>query len=263
MDHIRLDPEQLSVLGLFVEASRSVPTAEREPIRLIGADGFNQLIVYHPGVSQSNPPYVYPGDVDTLGEAGLLRVSRHGYHDRTVEITPLGRAYVDQYIAHQLAPVERVVSPPREYVATAEFERAYPGVFAKWSRAEELLLEEDSVRHLSTIGHLCREAMQLFVDALARQLSIDLTSDLSKTVARMKVILTKLSIGAARTAFLEAQLAYWGAVSDLVQRQEHGAAKEGEGLDREDGRRVVLHTLLVMYEWHRSADKASSRRAAT
>jgi hypothetical protein len=46
-------------------------------------------------------------------------------------------------------------------------------------------------------------------------------------------------------------LAYFGTVSDLIQRQEHGAQKEGEGLMWEDARRVVFQTALVMFELDR------------
>ena len=40
-------------------------------------------------------------------------------------------------------------------------------------------------------------------------------------------------------------------MSDLVQRQEHGAQKEGEDLTYEDARRVLLHTAMVMDECDR------------
>ena len=47
---------------------------------------------------------------------------------------------------------------------------------------------------------------------------------------------------------LDALLAFWGTVSDLVQRQEHGALREGEQLVWHDGRRVVFLTMTVMHE---------------
>jgi hypothetical protein len=45
---------------------------------------------------------------------------------------------------------------------------------------------------------------------------------------------------------------YWGTVSDLVQRQEHGAQKQGAELTWEDARRVVFQTAIVMYEVSRA-----------
>ncbi len=47
---------------------------------------------------------------------------------------------------------------------------------------------------------------------------------------------------------LEALIVYWGCVLDIVQRQEHGATKEGEDLVWEDARRAVFNTLTVMFE---------------
>ena len=47
-------------------------------------------------------------------------------------------------------------------------------------------------------------------------------------------------------------MTYWGTVSDLVQRQEHGAQREGKQLVWEDARRVVFQTANVMFEIDRS-----------
>ncbi len=54
--------------------------------------------------------------------------------------------------------------------------------------------------------------------------------------------------------FLEALIGYWGTVSDLIQRQVHGAQREVERLGIEDGRRVVYQTLNVMYEVDRALE---------
>jgi hypothetical protein len=59
-------------------------------------------------------------------------------------------------------------------------------------------------------------------------------------------------IGDATAAFLDALLAYRGTVSDLAQRQEHGAAKEGEPLSARDAVRLVFYAGLVMYEFDRT-----------
>jgi hypothetical protein len=44
-------------------------------------------------------------------------------------------------------------------------------------------------------------------------------------------------------------VAYWGEVNDLLQRREHGAQKERELLEVDDGRRAVFHAAVVMYEF--------------
>jgi hypothetical protein len=56
---------------------------------------------------------------------------------------------------------------------------------------------------------------------------------------------------------LDALVTYWGTVSDLVQRQEHGAAKEGEPIGREDARVTVFQTAMVMFECSRALDRAT------
>lgn len=50
-------------------------------------------------------------------------------------------------------------------------------------------------------------------------------------------------------------LDYWRKANDLVQRQEHGAAREpDESFIWEDSRRVVFQTLIVMYEIDRATN---------
>jgi hypothetical protein len=59
-----------------------------------------------------------------------------------------------------------------------------------------------------------------------------LPEDKAKTVARIRVVLDRRSLRLSTTEkpFLDALLVYWGTVSDLVQRQEHGGQKEGTPL---------------------------------
>jgi hypothetical protein len=73
-------------------------------------------------------------------------------------------------------------------------------------------------------------------------------------VARIRSVLQQhaAKLGTTAAPFLDALLVYWGTVSDLVQRQEHGAQKEGRPLVWEDGRRVVFQTAIVMFEVDRT-----------
>ena len=91
--------------------------------------------------------------------------------------------------------------------------------------------------------------MQAFASDIAERYGITGTSaDLSRTIDRIRAVLSRADVGDSHRAFLDALLAYWGTVSDLVQRQEHGAKKEGEPLTWEDARRVVFQTAIVMFE---------------
>jgi hypothetical protein len=112
-----------------------------------------------------------------------------------------------------------------------------------------LALGEVGPHELTTIGHLCREAVQAFAGTVATDTASAVSGTTAEnTVARVRGALEALSIGGTERAFLKALLAYWGTVNDLVQRQEHGGKKEGEALGREDARRIVFHTMIVMYE---------------
>ena len=60
------------------------------------------------------------------------------------------------------------------------------------------------------------------------------------------------TLGDSKKAFLDALIAYWGTLSDLIQRQEHDSQKEGKPLVWEDARAVVFQTLIVMFEIDRN-----------
>jgi hypothetical protein len=85
---------------------------------------------------------------------------------------------------------------------------------------------------------------------LAHQQRVDISAiGPTQTVARLRKIVEACQTGSPnKEAFLLALIAYWGTVSDLVQRQEHGALKEGESLVWEDARCVVFQTCVVMFE---------------
>jgi hypothetical protein len=123
------------------------------------------------------------------------------------------------------------------------------------SEAAELLWKSDSQQQLTTIGHLCREAMQAFATGLVDQHQPSgVDTDRAHDVARIRSVLQQhaAKLGTTAAPFLDALLAYWGTVSDLVQRQEHGAQKESRSLIWEDGRRVVFQTAIVVFEVDRA-----------
>ena len=67
---------------------------------------------------------------------------------------------------------------------------------------------------------------------------------------RLGAVIAKLlpRLGEARGDLLKALGDYSEAALDLVQRQEHGALREGDDLTWHDARRVVFHAGSVMYE---------------
>jgi hypothetical protein len=197
------------------------------------------------------------GDIDALKNEGFINVSRA----QSFDITPRGFAYYRFLQQQRGAPSERIEVEMRRYIDSAQFGASYPEAYRKWLGAEELLWAADSHQQLTTIGHLCREAMQDFAGALIqRYRPPNAEPDRAKTVARVRAVfhLYAMKLGNREKAFLEALLVYWGTVNDLAQRQEHGSQKEGRPLIWEDARRLVFQTLLVMYE----IDKAVTRFSA-
>ncbi len=203
----------------------------------------------HPGLTDDGKTYV--GDVEALAHEDLVAISSIGQHGGLVfDVTPRGSAYY-QYLKQRLGePTERITAEIRTYLHAQSFRKRYVAAFEKWTRAEELLWGTDTQGEFTTIGHLCREALQEFADALVTQHQLTVDSGKAQTVARIRAVLDhhREKLGDAEHALLHALVAYWGAVNDLVQRQEHGGQKEGQPLMWEDGRRVVFQTAVVMFE---------------
>jgi hypothetical protein len=117
-----------------------------------------------------------------------------------------------------------------------------------WSHA-------DSQDEATTVGHYCREAMQAFATHLIEQLGVhSADANPAHDVDRIRAVLNHVRprFGEAEHQLRDALLGYWGAVTDLAQRQEHGGQREGEPLVWEDSRRVVFQTAVLFYEFDRS-----------
>lgn len=149
----------------------------------------------------------------------------------------------------RIAPLQRIENETLDYIKSDIFINRYPKSYAKWQMAEELFLLETDNRNLTTIGHLCRESLQEFSDELLSHKSIKSEYSRSKIIAKIKCVLKLIDISSSsKSQFLNALLNYWGALSDLVQKQEHDNQKESEHLEIEDARRIIFHSAIVMYE---------------
>lgn len=230
-------PEQEDLLLKLVEAERRVPRHERHPFVV-------SRRIFPPGVDLIHGGWqdeaAFEADIEILAQAGLLNISNASGDSTTFYVTPAGFAYYEECRRRQGQPLQRVEKQVTEFISGEWFRRRYPTAHEKWIQAEALLWSEDSSRTSSLIGHLVREAMMAFADALVTRLDVrNIPSDSAKTVARIRGVLEqKAAVGSTAEDFLKALLAYWGTVSDLAQRQEHGAQREGEDLVWEDSRRV-------------------------
>lgn len=256
-EHILLEPEQKQLLSELVEATRKIPRDERRPF-FIGSYQQQGDILQNSSLPNFERE-VYMGDVKQLARKGLIDLWYVGsVQTANLDVTPEGFAYYEWMKQRAGQPIQRIETETRDYLGADHFQQRYVAAFQKWAEAESMLWSSDSEQQFTTIGHLCREAIQEFATTLVENFSPpEVDKDKTHTVARIRGVLEQRAnqLGQIERPFLDALLAYWGTVSDLVQRQEHGAQKEGEPLVWEDGRRVVFQTAIVMFE----IDKALSR----
>ena len=247
MSSVLLEQEQEELLKALVEVSRSVPRDEREKFLYVNllADG---SYIQHPGLS-GGQIRVYEGDVDALEIAGLL-IATYVNLGRDLDVSPLGFRVYEELQHRSGAPTQQVEETLKRYLDSDAFQRSYPEAYRKWADAAELLWDSDSQQQLTTIGHLCREAIQEFATALVeRYRPPGVDQDKAHDINRIQAVLDQHRSQLGTTAaLLDALVPYWRAVSGLVQRQVHGAQKGGRPLVWEDGRRVVFQTANVMFE---------------
>jgi hypothetical protein len=143
-------------------------------------------------------------------------------------------------IAHRARRADSLESSIGTYIDDARFVRRHREAYDRLQSAIDLYSVHPE-RHATRIGHECREAMQLFANTLA-------PDSAGGTVDRIRAVLASVEASASVTAQCDALVRYWGTTSDLAQRQEHGATREGEPLSSEDARRLIFHATLVMYE---------------
>lgn len=254
---VLLEKPQKDLLAQLVETERSAPEDRRTTWIVLQRMSAKATFLYDG--AKNGHVYGHLRDLDELAAVGFVAVSWSG-QNRTFHVTPLGFKYYE-YLMSEAAPAETLEAKVQQYLSSAEFSSEYREAFAKWSQAQTLLWASDSQAQHTTIGHLCREAMQLFCDALVlKHKPVGVEADKAKTAARLRSVLAarRGNLGKAEIAFLEALVPYWGTVSDLAQRQEHGAQRDGEALFWEDSRRLVFQTCIVMYEIHRALQRGAN-----
>ena len=173
------------------------------------------------------------------------------------DVRPEGFRYYEELRRKQGAGFERVERFVRMALESDRFRGLYPEAFERWSQAEALLWQRDVEAKLTNVGHTLREGIQRFATALVGHFSPpDVDENLAHDQARVKSVLAQKddAIGETTRKALEAQ---WATTSNLVQRLEHGAQREGEPLTWEDARRAVFLVAAAMVEIDRTVDAAA------
>lgn len=255
-EHIVLEPDQQQLLGELVEIERSVPREKRGRFLVAQSMGSHTDTFIHNGGPRLEG---HLEDVEILARNGLVAIFYGSRGTPNFYVTPEGFRYYEE-MKRAGAPVETIEEELRAHLSSDEFSRSFPEAYAKWSQAESLLWGTDSHQQLTTVGHLCREAVYAFAEELLLKHQIPQPHPpKTNVVARLRTAIEAKSatLGATERAFLEALVPYWGTISDLAQRQEHGAERDSDELLWEDARRLVFQTLIVFYEIHRALERFS------
>jgi hypothetical protein len=250
-DFILLEDDQNDLFLQLVEIARSVPRERREKFYLIKTKVGTWARHYAAEKSLD----VFEGDIEALIDVGVLRQSYGSRGTLLFDITPLGYRYYEYLQGRHEEPVEAIERDVRRYLEAEPFRSRHGLAYDTWSAAAQDLWRSDSVPEFTSIGHRCREATQHFAASLAAlHKPPELDPDPAHTKARIRAVLEHVGTGKGESerAFLDVLVSYWGSVVDLVQRQEHGAQKEGEELLWEDARRAVFQTAIAMFEIDRA-----------
>lgn len=247
---VPLEDHQVDLLRALVEAHCSVHP--REPFIFHDAmRAVPDAAISHSGLAPGSVTAI-PADLHVLAHAGLIMFT----HKDIFSVTPLGMRYYADVLQREGAPTERVEQTMRRYIESSGFKARFSAAYAKWAAAESLLWRSDvTPEQMTDVGHHCREAMQDFAAALIQfHQPPAYDPNPASATARLKAVIEhrRPALGKKVTDLLATLTAYWSAVFDLCNRQEHGAQKEGGRLGIDDARRVVFQTLNVMMEVDRA-----------
>lgn len=246
---IRLREEQKKLFILIVEAHRNAdPDRIHHGFALQGtASGISILMTPPPSPNEE----VDFADFEDFNDYGLIRLKESRNRSGSFSITPFGHEYYEYLQVESGHKTEVVQKEISSYLSSDKFAARFPLAWDKWSKAFELQYETEADTSISQIGHLCREAVQEFAEALIAELrNADAPAGKQETVKRMKWLFEQMRgrYPEVRIELLDALIVYWGVIQDMVARQEHSGHKEGKPVTLEESRCLLFQTMNVMYE---------------
>jgi hypothetical protein len=264
-ESIILDQEQKDLICWMIENIRNVPRNERSPFILVDdVDGLDGYTLVCDGLPNKK---VLPSDLDSLSEVGLLRQGFIPNGNKSFDITPKGYKYYEYLKTNEGKPLKIIEEYVFKYFEPESFQKNYTRSYKKWFNAANLLWKRESPDQLTTIGHLCREAIQEFATKLVERYNPqNVDTDKTHTKNRLKSVLEyfKNRMGKTEKEFIDVLIDYWDKLIDywdklneLIQRQVHDSAREKSELIWEDGRRIVFHTAILMFEIDRITNRYS------
>lgn len=260
--NVFLEKEQKELLCIIVEAARNVPSEKRQQFSIVRNDV--EEFLQHSGLPAGEIKFYSP-DLQTLIVKGLIQVIGRNQFSQVsrFDVTPEGFHYY-RYLKKQSGkPIEHIEEAVRGYIDTHKFQKEYPKAYENWAAAEKLLGETDTSKQLTTIGHLCRVAIQEFMDTLYTQIKPpgeQIPKRLTKKRLEKIIEARTKQLGKTERKFLNVLYNFWDVVNDLVQRQVHEAQREKVQLVWKDARRVVFQTMMLMFEVNQSLKLQSYER---
>ena len=245
-----LEVEQINLFCQIVDAHRNVIPSKRTDF-IVTRDSTSDSML-HPGFSNGWADVVIV-DLRILDNSGLIKIynSNNPHTEFSFTLTSLGFQYYEYIKDKSISPIERIQKETLNFINIPSFEQRYKNAFLKWKESEKLLWSTNTEINISTVGHLCREALQDFLDILISRhhLGKDYPQK-DKTKGRVKALINNRKSTSSDTILklLEKFYEFWDMLNELVQRQEHYGLKERETIVLEDAKRVVLYTVIIMQE---------------
>ena len=245
-----LEEEQINLFCQIVDAHRNVIPSKRTDF-IVTRDSTSDSML-HPGFSNGWADVVIV-DLRILDNSGLIKIynSNNPHTEFSFTLTSLGFQYYEYIKDKSISPIERIQKETLNFINIPSFEQRYKNAFLKWKESEKLLWSTNTEINISTVGHLCSEALQDFLDILISRhhLGKDYPQK-DKTKGRVKALINNRKSTSSDTILklLEKFYEFWDMLNELVQRQEHYGLKERETIVLEDAKRVVLYTVIIMQE---------------
>ena len=252
-ENVILESEQEE---LFIKLTETVKMISNREDRLIiyqitTTGGF--ICLYSKEIGRIEIEDIPDGDIYELEKYELLNRTYDKKNVKNFFVSAKGFQYYDWLMKQQGKPVERTEKQTFGYLEFEDFRKQYPDAYRKIKQAEEMLWSADKEEQFTTIGHLCREAVQDFADGLYNNVMGTIyDGPKTQTNNRIETVISEHCDSKKARKYLRSLFDYWKAVGGLIQKQEHRAEKEKEQLTWEDSRRVVFQTVNLMVEINRA-----------
>ena len=252
--------DQNELLSALVDAWQALPREKRTSFRVIRYDGDRDspMVLLPDSAFRAS---VFIGDLEALAAAGMVTLEDGSRGLRAFRLTTEAFRYYSA-LTDRIGGIGAEVEASVLRLLNSEHAAArLPEVRLQLGLAEAALVSQDAEAQLRNIGHYCREALQAYAAALYVEFPPERAeADPAKTVNRLSGVVAAVSdrLGKREAELLDALIGYWKAASNLVQRQVHGTRGDQPALTIEDGRRVVFHTYLLIYEFERSLHRLRS-----